>query len=85
MAVKVLRKLCSVFPVLIICQKCGASILIEEPRDLKIIDNPSTERVGVVDCPECNSQVVLYESKQPQVLAEYDKWYLRHKGIAVQL
>lgn len=73
MAVKVLRRGDSIFPVQITCQKCGALILIEKPRDLKVINNPSTERVGVVDCPECESQVVLYESDQPQALAEYDK------------
>jgi hypothetical protein len=73
MAVKVLRHGNSIFPIQIICLKCGALLLIENPRDLKIVDNPSTERVAVVNCPDCKSQVVLHEADTPQALAEYDK------------
>ena len=51
MAVKILVKPGRYFPIIVNCEKCKATLMIQRNRDIK---------AGKVICPNCKSQIVLF-------------------------
>ncbi|HOX95823.1 MAG TPA: hypothetical protein PLI45_00360 [Candidatus Woesebacteria bacterium] len=73
MAVKMIRHGNSIFPIEITCKKCHGLVCIGKPTDLRIVVDYSTETTAVTNCPDCKSQIVLYDSDQAQAIAEVER------------
>ena len=73
MAVKVLRRGNSIFPLQITCQKCGALLEVESARDLKICIDPDFGKIPQLTCPICGNVIALYEADRDQAVVEYER------------
>jgi len=72
MAIIVLRRGDSIFPLDVTCLYCGSVLRIESPADL-IIKDILPDKVPYFACPVCNKQSALYEADRAQALFEYFK------------
>ncbi len=70
MAVIVLRRGDSIFPMDITCSQCGSVLQIEHPANL-IIRGDASSKIPYFVCPVCDKESALYEADRAQALFEY--------------
>lgn len=71
MAINVLRKPGSIFPIEITCKHCGSLLEVESASDLVIMWEDEDPKVAYLDCPWCDNRMPLYEADQAQAIKEF--------------
>ena len=73
MAVKVLKRGNTIFPMQITCPACHSLLEIGDAQDLRIFTTQELSRISYVDCPECKNHVTLDKAETVKALAERDR------------
>ena len=71
MAIRVLGRKDSVFPIMVACYDCHSLLEVDGVTDLKVTNIEST-RYASVECPVCKARVFLEGSTLIQALLAYE-------------